>query len=98
LESRGGKDIEVRIVPNQVGDDFQVEGRIIYYFGDDVSTREDHTLNLPIKVRARTNEAGGESVEPTQTPSKSDGSNTPGFSAAIAVMGLLAAVCLGKRK
>jgi hypothetical protein len=50
-KSGGGKDIEVRIVPNQVGEDFQVEGRIVYYFGDDVATREDHTLNLPIKVR-----------------------------------------------
>ena len=53
LEPGGGKDIEVRIVPNQIGDEFQVDGRIIYYFGDDVETREDHTLSLPITVRAQ---------------------------------------------
>ena len=78
LESGGGKDIEVRIVPNQIGDDFQVEGRIIYYFGDDLATREDHTLNLPIKVRAKTD-------GPTPTPQPTEPS--PGF-------GLIAAFCM----
>lgn len=55
----GSRDIEVKIMPNQIGDNFEVKGRIIYYFGDDLTTREDHTLNLPIKVRAVVN---------TQTP------------------------------
>jgi len=86
LESGGGKDIEVRIVPNQIGDDFQVEGRIIYYFGDDVSTREDHTLTLPIKVRAK----AVPDTEQTEAPSESDEPSTPGFAAVFAVIGLLA--------
>ena len=77
LESGGGKDIEVRIVPNQIGDDFQVEGRIIYYFGNDLTTREDHTLNLPIKVRTETD-------GPTSPPQPTEPS--PGF-------GLIAAFC-----
>jgi hypothetical protein len=47
----GSRDIEVKIMPNQIGDNFEVKGRIIYFFGDDISTREDHTLKLPIKVR-----------------------------------------------
>ncbi|MBU3968350.1 MAG: DNRLRE domain-containing protein [Euryarchaeota archaeon] len=47
----GSRDIEVNIMPNQIGDNFEVKGRIIYYFGDDLSTKEDCTLKLPIKVK-----------------------------------------------
>lgn len=50
ISTGAGKDIEVRIKTNQAGD-FQVRGRVIYYFGNDQSTAEDHTLSLPIKVR-----------------------------------------------
>ncbi len=52
LEPGGARDIEVRIKTSQVGD-FKVKGRIVYYFGDDKLTAEDHTLELPIKVRAK---------------------------------------------
>ncbi len=45
-----GRDIEVRIKTNQTGD-FEVEGRIVYYYGEDKETAEDHTLTLPIKVK-----------------------------------------------
>ncbi|MEA1864585.1 MAG: LamG-like jellyroll fold domain-containing protein [Euryarchaeota archaeon] len=61
IESGVGRDIEVRIIPNQIGDDFQVQGRIIYYFGDDSDTRDDHTLTLPITVRAEAKQAAGTS-------------------------------------
>ena len=91
LESGGGKDIEVRIVPNQIGDDFQVEGRIIYYFGDDLATREDHTLSLPIKVRAESDDGGKSSAD-------SEESKTPGFGVLVAVIGLLVTACLVRRK
>jgi len=91
LESGGGKDIEVRIVPNQIGDDFQVEGRIIYYFGDDVSTREDHTLSLPIKVRAESDDGQKPSTD-------SEESKTPGFGVLVAVIGLLITAHLIKIK
>ena len=91
LESGGGKDIEVRIVPNQIGDDFQVEGRIIYYFGDDLATREDHTLNLPIKVRAEPDDGEKPSAD-------SEKSKTPGFGVLVAVIGLLMTAHLIKRK
>ena len=69
LDSGKGRDIEVRIKSNQVGD-FDVDGRIIYYFGDDVENSEDHTLTLPINVRA---EADGQN--PTPQPSEP----SPGF-------------------
>ncbi len=42
-----GKDIEVHIKSNQVGD-FNVKGRIVYYFGNDKDKAEDHSLTLPI--------------------------------------------------
>jgi len=51
LVAGAGKDIEVRIKTNQAGD-FNVTGRVIYFFGDDKSTKEDFSLTLPIKVRA----------------------------------------------
>ncbi len=84
LEPGSGKDIEVAIRSNQVGD-FDVNGRIIYYFGDDRDDAEDHTLILPITVRA----------EPEQTVdtsgSKEKGSSAPGFAAVVTITGLLAA-------
>jgi len=91
LESGGGKDIEVRIVPNQIGDDFQVEGRIIYYFGDDLATREDHTLNLPITVRAEPDD-GEKSSADSEEP------KTPGFGVLVACIGLLVTSYLVRRK
>ncbi len=52
LEPGQGRDIEVRIESSQVGD-FNVEGRVVYYFGDDIKNAEDYTLKLPIKVEAK---------------------------------------------
>jgi LemA protein len=50
IEPGSSKDIEITMKADQAGD-FNVEGRVIYYFGNDTSTGEDHTLELPIKVR-----------------------------------------------
>ncbi len=52
LEPGSAKDIEIMIKTVQTGD-FIVEGRVIYYFGTDLSTQEDHTLKLPVKVRSK---------------------------------------------
>ena len=82
LEPGSGKDIEVAIRSNQVGD-FDVNGRIIYYFGDDRDDSEDHTLTLPITVRAE--------AEQGASTSESEGSSAPGFAAVVAVIGLLLA-------
>ena len=84
LEPGSGKDIEVAIRSNQVGT-FDVNSRIIYYFGDDRDDSEDHTLTLPITVRA---EAG---VGQTAGTSESEGASAPGFAAVVAVIGLFAA-------
>jgi hypothetical protein len=50
-----GKDFEVRIKPNQTGD-FEVNGRVVYYFGKDRKNAKDQTLSLPVKVRPGENE------------------------------------------
>ena len=51
LKPGDGKDIEIRIKSNQVGN-FSVVGRIIYYFGNDTKNIDDESRNLPIKVRS----------------------------------------------
>ena len=52
LDPGQGRDIEVRIETNQPGN-FNVQGRVVYYFGKDIKNAEDYTLNLPIEVEAK---------------------------------------------
>lgn len=85
LEPGDGKDIEVRIRSNQIGD-FNVNGRIIYYFGEEKEKAEDQTLNLPIKVRKE--------IASTQEPV---GKSTPGFEGVFGISGLLFVLVLIKR-
>ncbi len=100
VEESVGRDIEVRIMPNQIGDDFQVQGRIIYYFGDDSDAREDHTLTLPITVRAEAEAENGRGAERmADTPgSEGKGSSAPGFEAVFAAAGVLLVALLIKRR
>ncbi len=89
LNPGDGKDIEVHITSNQVGD-FNVKGRIVYYFGEEKEKAEDHTLNLPIKVRkeAGQTEPAGSADVPVKAP---------GFGGGIAIIGILLVVLLIKR-
>ena len=73
LDPGQGRDIEVRIESNQPGD-FNVEGRVVYYFGKDIKNAEDYTLNLPIKVEAKSDIAD---------------KNIPGFTLAILIFILM---------
>lgn len=87
-----GADIRFRIISNQVGD-FNVNGRIIYYFDNEKDKGEDCTLNLPIKVKG---------VDPTQThappvPPNSTEKPIPGFGLVLGISGLLFLIIL-KRK
>lgn len=77
LKPGDGKDIQVSIKTNQVGD-FSVQGRIIYYFGDNKTSAEDHTLSLPVKVRKL----------PNAFPD-SEKETTPGFGITAGIEGLL---------
>jgi len=81
LEPGQGRDIEVRIETNQPGD-FNVEGRVVYYFGEDTENAEDYTLNLPIKV---------------ETKSYPVEESLPGFRLTSLVFALVAAFILKKR-
>ncbi len=82
------RDIEVKIKSNQVGE-FIVQGRIVYYFGDDRSNSEDQTLRLPIKVR--------DDIKPTPAQTQENGNWLPGFGALLAVAGLVAIYIIKKR-
>ena len=86
LNPGDGKDIEVRIKSNQVGD-FDVKGRIVYYFGDDKKSTKDQTLTLPIKVRK-----GIDIQTPVPVPT------TPGFEIIIGIVGVLFVMLLKKKR
>ncbi len=73
-----GRDIEVRIISNQIGE-FEVQGRIVYYF-DDIAKAEDYTLRLPIKVR--------QDNQPTPAATQNR-KWIPGFELLLAIAGLL---------
>ena len=64
LEPGQGRDIEVKIAANQVGN-FNVSGRVVYYFGENMKDGEDNTLDLPIEVEAPDTEP---TPEPTPDP------------------------------
>ncbi len=82
-----GKDIEVRIRPNQVGD-FNVKGTVIYYFGDEKENYEEKSVNLPITVRK-----GNSNIQNEISPSQQQIS---GFGLIIGIIGLLFAILYTK--
>lgn len=52
LQPGDNRDIELKIRANHPGA-FNVTGRIVYYFGGDISTGEDHTQEVTINVRPK---------------------------------------------
>jgi hypothetical protein len=78
LEPGQGRDIEVRIESNQAGN-FDVEGKVIYYFGEDIENAKYETLKLPIQVEVK--------LDSQPVP------NSPGFGAGL-VLTLMAAFIL----
>lgn len=82
------RDIEVKIKSNQVGE-FEVQGRIIYYFGEDNAQSEDHTLRLPIRVR--------EGQQPTPTATQDNGNWLPGFGIVLVIAVIVLIYVLRKR-
>ena len=89
LQPGDGRDVEVRIQSNQIGD-FNVSGRIVYYFGDNKGTSEDYTLDLPINVQK-------ENSSTQEIPQEPAGKANPGFEAVILISGLLFAILLIKK-
>ncbi len=82
LEPGASRDIEVRLKPNEQGN-FIVEGWVVYYFGDDITSKKDEilkepiTVRLPDKITSTVNSQGGEN---------SDGSST--------ILGLIAIIAM----
>ncbi len=89
LNPGDGRDIEVRIKTNQIGD-FDVKGRIVYYFGDDKKSAEDHMRNLSIKVREESATIQNE-INPAQK-------QIPGSGIIIGISALLFAIFLKKKR
>lgn len=77
------RDIEVSLKPNEAGK-FYVEGWVVYYFGDNITTKKEVILNEPITVRP----AGA--VTSTQTPQ--DGGGSDGTSTIIGLFAIIAMI------
>ncbi len=90
LDPGGVRDIEVRIKSNQVGD-FNVKGKVVYYFGDEKDKYEEKPVNLPITVRKEPVDSAQKSM--TNPMQKS----SPGFGAIIGISGLLFVIFFKKR-
>ena len=50
LKPGDGRDIEIRLRSNQVGE-LNIKGRVVYYFGNDNANTQDYALDLPVSVR-----------------------------------------------
>lgn len=87
LEPGKGRDIEVRIAANQVGD-FTVTGKVVYYFGSNKEDGEYYTLDLPIHVEDPNPEPPA-SEDKSVTIPVPDIPGLPGFEAASLVMILI---------
>lgn len=90
LEPGEGKDIEVRIVANQVGN-FNVNGRVVYYFGENKKNVEDYTLDLPIYVKEAPDTS---EVQPMPEPTPETHNATSGFGVGSITLILLVAFIL----
>lgn len=53
LEPGDGRNIDIKLRSNQIGE-FNIKGRIVYYFGDDSENMQDYSLDLPVTVRRPT--------------------------------------------
>lgn len=53
LEPGDGRTIKINLKSNQVGE-FDIKGRIVYYFGEDKENIQDYALDLPVNVRRTT--------------------------------------------
>ncbi len=93
LEPGAGRDIEVRMISNQVGD-FNVKARIVYYFGDEKDKVEDQTLELPITVRKEP----GQTVSMITDQNAKSAMKIPGFEIIMVLISILLAVMFDKRR
>lgn len=80
LDPGKGKDIEVTIIPNEVGE-FKVTSKITYYFGDDKDDNGYEEVKLDIKARQKgsSGSTSGNDEQTTKTNDVSAPKEEPGF-------------------
>lgn len=80
LDPGKGKDIEVTIIPNEVGE-FKVTSKITYYFGDDKNDNGYEEVKLDIKARQKgsSGSTSGNDGQTTKTNDVSAPKEEPGF-------------------
>ncbi len=83
LEPGASRDIEVRLKPNEKGN-FIVEGWVVYYFGDDITSKKEEILKEPITVRLP--------GEITPTVNQEGGENSDGSSAILGLIIIIAII------
>lgn len=88
LEPGDGKDIEIKIIANQIGS-FNVSGRIIYYFGNDTDNIEDFTQDLFIKVKSPPIKNSSENNENGNIPKKDKYAGYRGIVFTILMLGVM---------
>ncbi len=81
LDPGATRDIELRLKPNEAGN-FIVEGWVVYYFGDNITSKKEEILKEPIKVRL----VGEVTSTQKQDGGPSDGSST--------ILGLIAIIAM----
>lgn len=97
LQPGDNRDVEVKIRANHPGT-FNVTGRIVYYFGGDISTGEDHTQEVTISVKPKGSagvSGGVQTVQSSDTPKKKF--PIPGFETILGI-GILSISYLFSRK
>lgn len=83
LEPGASRDIEVRLKPNEKGN-FIVEGWVVYYFGDDITSKKEEILKEPITVRLP------DEITPTINPQ--GGENSDGSSTILGIIAIIAMI------
>jgi len=93
LEPGAGRNIEVKMKSNQVGD-FNVKARIVYYFGEEKDRVEDQTLELPITVRKEP----GQTISMIADQNAKSAMKTPGFEIIMVLICILSVAMFDKRR
>jgi hypothetical protein len=86
----GGRNILITLRPNQVGE-FDIKGRVVYYFGEDKTNIQDYVLDLPVTVRRPTVLTDSKIKSPQQDEVKK---GMMGFEVIIIGVGVIAIVII----
>lgn len=88
LEPGDGRNIEINLRSNQAGE-FNIKGRVVYYFGEDKGNIQDYALDLPVTVRRPTVLTDSKIKDPQQNEVKK---GMMGFEIILIGVGMIAIV------